>query len=721
VKASKAKKGSSGRAISREQVARLLAPKSVAVIGVSERPGTAGRNAIATLDQYGYKGTIHIVARNARAIDGRPAVQSVSELPDGIDLAVLTVPNASVLETVQALASKRIGGIMCFASGFAEVGGEMAGVQNRLTEIAHANDIAFAGPNCLGFTNLVANLQITFMAARPMELPRSDARIDVVAQSGGLAGVISRAAALEGVGFSYSITTGNEAVLGLEDYMPFLVENEQSRVIAMLGETIRRPEEFLRHAAAARAKKKPIVLLHLGKSAAGRESAKSHTGALAGDYQVMEAFVRAEGVILVDTLDELVDTAVVLAHYPQPPVGAAGILTDSGAFKGFSIDYCEDVGLPIAAINRRTQAALKEVLPEFTQLVNPVDMTAQAAFDHSMYTNTTRALMEDPAVGGVCASIMGAGNTEIALERARAVAAGKVANGKPLLCAFLGGDLPLAPELKPTLASQGIPFFKSPERALRALARATAYGLALRASRGKGTRPKVAAAKIPTGAALTEVKGKAALKAAGVPIPKGGLAKTLAEAKTIAARIKYPVVIKAMAAELTHKTEAGGVIVNIKSPKELGEAWKKLQANIKKNRPDLALDGVLVEEMAKAGVEMVIGARRDPAWGATLMIGLGGIWTEALKDVRFLPANASVSDIVNEIGKLKGAKLLDGFRGQKPRDVAALADAAARIGALMEASPGLDEIDVNPLIVHAAGDGVVAVDALLVGGSPAKS
>ena len=431
----------------------------------------------------------------------------------------------------------------------------------------------------------------------------------------------------------------------------------------------------------------------------------------------MQAFVRSEGVILVDTLDELIDTAVVLAHYPAPIPGGAGILTDSGAFKGFSLDYCDAVELPIAPINARTRATLKEILPDFTQLTNPVDMTAQAAFDHSMYTRTTRALMEDPGVGGVSASIM-AGSADISLERARAVAAGKVANGKPLICAFLGGDLPISPELKPMLAGQGIPFFKSPERGLRALARALAYGATLHLLRPRPSKLKVPAAKLPTGgSALTEVKGKAALKAAGVPIPKGGLAKTLTDAKKLARRIKYPVVLKAQAADLTHKTEAGGVIVNIKSATELAAAWKKLQANIKKHRPGLVLDGVLVEEMAKGGVEMVVGARRDPAWGPTLMIGLGGIWTEALKDVRFVPADASISAIVDEIGKLKGAKLLDGFRGQAPRDIAALAEAAARIGALMRATPDLAEIDVNPLIVYGAGDGVVAVDALLVGNS----
>lgn len=216
---------------------------------------------------------------------------------------------------------------------------------------------------------------------------------------------------------------------------------------------------------------------------------------------------------------------------------------------------------------------------------------------------------------------------------------------------------------------------------------------------------------------MTEVEGKAALKAAGIPVPKGAVAKTLSDARAIAARIKYPVVLKAQAAALTHKSDAGGVAINIKSGTELAQAWKKMQSDVKKARPDLTLDGILVEKMAQKGSEIVIGARRDLASGPTLMIGLGGVFTEALQDVCFLPADSHPSVIVKEMMKLRGAKLLGAFRGEKPRDVKAVADAAVRIGALMRATPSLDEIDVNPVIVYAEGEGVIAVDALLLGSS----
>ncbi len=701
------------RPISRHQVARLLNPRSVAVIGVSERPNTAARNVIANLDSLGFSGPMHLVARNLREIDGRPTVASVDELPKGIDCAVLTVPGAAIEATVEALAAREVGSIMCFASGFAEMGGAGRATQRRIAGIARAHDIAFAGPNCLGFTNMPDRVAISFSAGRP-PAPETLGRIKVgiVAQSGAMASVLRIGMAAEEIGFTYAITTGNEAVLGVEDYLPFLIENDETRVIMVLGETIRRPAEFLAHAEAARAKKKPIVLLHLGRSEKARASAKSHTGALAGDFAVMEAFARAAGVVLVETLDELIDTTTVLAHTPAPPAGGVAVITDSGAFKGFTLDYCEKVGLPVAQIGAKTRAALKAALPEFAVVSNPVDLTAQTIFRPDLYTLSIRTLMGDPNVGYVLASIM-ATSPALGLEKVPYVTDGRIDPEKPLACAFMAGDSPTDPTVKPRLAEAGIPFFRSPERALRAFARAHEYGVALARKAPRAGRIDVPPVRVPASGALTESEGKAALKAAGVAVPQGALATSLAEATRIAQRLRYPVALKAQAAALGHKSDAGGVILNVGDVKALAAAWKTLHASVKKARPGLALDGVLVEKMAPKGVEVVIGARRDPEWGPVLMVGLGGVWTEALKDVRFLPAGAAPAAIAEAFRGLRGAKLLEGFRGAKPVDIAALADAAARIGALMLASPALDEIDVNPLI--ATDKGCVAVDALFVG------
>ena len=261
------------------------------------------------------------------------------------------------------------------------------------------------------------------------------------------------------------------------------------------------------------------------------------------------------------------------------------MVTDSGACKGFSLDYADFVQLPVANLTKETRARLRATVPDFVEATNPVDVTAQAMFDLSLYTKSINALMLDDRVGGVVASII-AGSPEVGLARSGFIADGKVDNGKPLLCAFMGGDQAIDPQVKPNLARKGIPFFRSPERAIRALARAGRYGDALRRRPHRKATIKVPAAKMPPGGgALTEVEGKAALKAAGIPVPKGSLAKTLAEARAIAHRIKYPVVLKAQAAALTHKSDAGGVAVNIKNAAELAVAWAKCSATSRRLGP----------------------------------------------------------------------------------------------------------------------------------------
>ena len=703
-------------AISRDKVARLLNPKSVAIIGVSERENTAGRAVLRNFDDLGYDGEIHLVSRNASEIGGRACLKDVSELPKGVDCAVLTVPGAAIEDTVKQLAEREVASIMCFASGFAELGTDGQSAQDRIAAFCFDNDIAFSGPNCLGFTNTNDNIAITFSASKILK-DDSALKMGIVVQSGGMAAVFRTSAAAEKLSFTYSISTGNEAVVGVEDFLPFLIDDPETRVVVMLMEQIRKPTAFLEQAAAARAIGKPMILLHLGRSDAAKESAKTHTGALAGDYAVMEAHVRAAGVILVDGLDELIDTATVLTHYPNPPTGGVGVVTESGAFKGFALDFCEQIGLPMAEMQPHTRDAVADAIPDFVEATNPVDLTAQAIFDTEMYEKTMKALLADPGVGGVMVAMM-VGTPELGLVKSGYVLDGKANSDKPVLCGFMGGDQPIAPEMKPKLTAAGVPFFNSPERGLRALGRALKYGETLITEAPSDTEISpgagIDAAALPHGGTIPEYEAKNFLTVAGFDVPAGRLAQTLDEAQSIATEIGYPVVLKAQAADLTHKSDIGGVAVGIADEAALAAVWNDMNADVSAAQPELSLDGILVEAMGKSGVEMVLGAHRDAAWGPTLMIGLGGIFAEALKDVRFIPAKAGRAAITEAILSLRGATLLQGFRGAPPSDIDALADAVARLGALMLATPQLTEVDINPLTVLPAGDGVIALDALLV-------
>jgi len=457
-------------------------------------------------------------------------------------------------------------------------------------------------------------------------------------------------------------------------------------------------------AARARSLRKPIILLHPGKSVRARDSASTHTGALAGDYAVMSALLRHEAIVLVDTIDELIDAADLLAR-ATPPTGGAGIITNSGAIKGFALDFAEAIDLDIPAPSPATRAALQAALPPFASPDNPVDVTAQVIKDLGIWTRAMTALVADPAIGSL-AVLAVPGAPKQAIDKGQVMLQAIVASGKPAVVAALGDESPIPAEFNTMFRERGVAVFRSPERALRALAHATRYGRALAARRGSA--PLISTPPLPRHGTLTEHVGKAYLAALGIAVPKGKLTRDFATAKTIASEIGYPVALKAQASALAHKSDRGGVLLGIGNEHALAAAWEKMQSAM----ADIALDGILVEQMVHGGLEMIVGARRDPSWGPVVMLGLGGIFVETLRDVRLMPAWLSKERIVEECSQLKGATMLRGARGRPPVDVEALADVVLRIAAAMMATPDIAEIDVNPLALLPKG--AIALDALIV-------
>ena len=395
--------------------------------------------------------------------------------------------------------------------------------------------------------------------------------------------------------------------------------------------------------------------MHPGRSQRARVSASSHTGALAGDYAVMTALLRHAAVIVVETLEELIDTAELLARF-KPPVKGPGIITNSGAIKGFALDFCDGLGLDIPRLGAATLDRAETALPPFASLDNPVDVTAQVLRDVSIWTRSAEALLADPAHRQPVPAD-GAGLAQARDGQGACAAAAILAAGKPAMIAVLGDDFPIPPEFIAAFRDKGIPVLRSPERALRALAHATAYGRAA-GNAASRRRSRSATPDLPRRGTLPEYEGKAYLAALGIGTPNGALARDVAEAKEIAARIGYPVALKAQAAALAHKSDAGGVALNIADAAALDAAWRRVTASVAAKQPGLTLDGMLVEAMAPRGVELIVGARRDPQWGPVVMVGLGGIWTEALDDVRLMPADMPRDGIMAEIDQLKGARLL---------------------------------------------------------------
>jgi len=687
---------------------RLLRPRAIAIVGISPEPGHPGSTVLANLERCAFEGAIHLVSRSRTEFAGRACVPSIDDLPFGVDVAVLVVPQAVVIDAIGALGRRGVGAAIVFASGYAEMGEAGRAEQEKLTAAARAANVAVLGPNCIGMCSFDVGAALTFEFNVERPAASAQPKIGMAAQSGAMAAIMRMAFLSKGLGITYYISTGNEADLGVEDFLSALVDDDETKVAAIFVEQIRKPQLFLAAAQRARAIGKPIVLLLAGRSQRAQASALSHTGALAGDYATTTALLRHAAVTVVETVEELLDVTELLARV-KPPVSGPGIITNSGAVKGFALDFSDSIGFDVPRLAPATVETLTAVLPSYASLENPVDITAHVLRDLTLWPKTAHALFDDPDVGSLCLAMV-AGTPKYAMDKFNALAPALAQHDKPAVVALLGDDFPVPPEFLAAFREQGVPVLRSPERALRALAHATAYGQALTAKRSEPAA--IDAPPLPGRGTLAEHQGKQYLAALGIPVPEGGLARNAGEAKAIAQRIGYPVALKAQAAALAHKSDAGGVALNIADDAALETAWKDMQARIANARPDLALDGMLVERMAAKGVELIVGARGDPEWGPVVLAGLGGIWTEALRDVRLMPPDLSREQIIAEIARLKGAQTLHGLRGAPAVDIPAIADVVSRIGALMRARPEIREIDINPLVAYPRG--VLALDALIV-------
>ncbi len=691
---------------------RLLRPRSVAIVGASDKPGALGASVLSNLDRSGYAGAIHLINPKRTEIGNRPCLASISDLPDGVDAAVLAVPRAAVLSSIEALARRRVGAAVIFSAGFAEGGEEGVAEQREITRMAAEVGMVIEGPNCLGMVNHVDRIPLTFIETASKALGDRPG-IAIVSQSGAMAAVLGVTFASRDLGLSYSVSTGNEAASGVEDYVEFLVEDASTRVIAMIVEQFRKPARFLAAAREAYARGKRIVLLHPGRSSAARESAATHTGAMAGDYQLMRAKVAHAGVILAETLEELGDIAEIALRCLAPPAGGLAVLGESGAFKALTLDLCEELGLDLPPINDETAPALRAVLPPFVGVSNPLDLTAQGLVEPDLYDRTLTALFDDTRFASIVACIIQTDPVTLAIKLPPILKAVRERKPtKPLIFAGLDEGAPIPANYIAQLRALGIVYFPSTERAFRALKRIDAFAASDIATY---TSAPVAIAGLPwQGGVIPEYQAKQMLAPLGIPFPEGRLATTLEQAFTAAGAIGHPVVLKAQSPELSHKSDAGGVVIGLSDAASLQEGWSKLHADIARHRPGLTLDGVLIEAMCKRGIELIIGARNDPDWGPVILAGFGGVTAEILKDVRILTPDLPEDAISRELHRLKNAPLLRGFRGSPPLDVNAAARIIAALGQLLLAEPAIREIDLNPVVIYPDGEGAVALDALML-------
>ncbi len=690
----------------------FLRPKSVAIIGFSSRAGSAGQNAYKNFILNNFPGEIHLVGRSGGEIDGRTVLTEIDQLPEGVDLAIFTLPAAGAKEAMAACAGRKVKGVVIFSSGFAEVGNREE--QDELARIAREGGVALLGPNCLGYTNLTNGVHAGFVSAaevvRTPDVP--DPKTAIISASGGLMGHIRMGLEQRGIPAAYTISTGNEAGVGIADFVEFFGNDPLTSMIVVYVEQVHEPENFIAASKKARANGKQVVMMHPGRTGHARQAVSSHTGALAGDHAVMKTLVEHAGVLFIDNVDELIDSAEILARFPKANPKGPGILTFSGALCAIYHDFCDELGIEVPPLSPDNEKRMREALPSFATPRNPLDLTTQPVWQPELMELGVDALLGDPEIGS-CTINIPMGNPAMALSYLEYTLAGHAKYpDKPLIFGAMGENSPLPPEFLARIKEKRVMLTRSADRSLRAVRHWTMHGRTLQRAEmvtpvGKlSGLPKLGSGPQP------EWLGKDVFRAIGIAVPKGALARSADEAVKIASEAGYPVAMKAQAADLAHKTEAGGVMLNIADEAAVRAAWKTLHDNIARHAPGLKLDGVLVEKMSAKGVELVVGAKRDPRWGPVVLVGAGGILVEAIGDVRLMPPDLNEEAIIAEIKKLKTAKLLEGFRGAPPADVAAVAKVVASIGQLMRNVPEIVEIDVNPLVAHA--QGVTALDALIV-------
>jgi acetate---CoA ligase (ADP-forming) len=689
---------------------RLLRPRSVAIVGASATPGSLGEAVLRNLEQAQFSGGLFLVNPRRAEIRGRPCLTSIEDLPHGVDCVVLAIPRAGVVDAVAACARLGVGGVIIFSAGFAESGPDGRAEQERMARIGREHDMIIEGPNCLGLINGVDGIPLTFVLVPPEKLV-AEKGLAVVSQSGAMAAVLGASLRSHALPISYSISTGNEATTSVEDFVDYLIDDEHTHVIAMIVELFRQPRRFLDLVQRARRQNKHIVLLHPGRTSAARASAATHTGALAGDYDVMRTIVAHAGVIIVDSLEELIDVSHILIRCASVPRGGTVVFTESGAHKALTLDSCHAVGLPLPELTSQTTEQLRRILPDFIPPSNPLDITAQPLAEPELYEKTLPVLLADGRSGSIVMAMIltdeATSNFKLPhlLKAIRAMG-----SEKPVIFTPMNEGAPISPAYVEALRALGAALIPSPERAFRALAHLATLP-AGSSQQGLDIAEPVQV-DLPQGV-IPEYRSKEILAACGIPTPAGALARTIAEAQRIASDVGYPVVLKAQSSDLSHKSDVGGVVLNVTGPNALTVAWDRLHTDLAQAMPGLRLDGVLVEQMAAKGAELIVGGRNDPDWGPVVLVGLGGVLAEALYDIRLLPPDLSLDAIIHELHQLKGAALLRGFRGAPALDVGAAAAIVQRVGSLMRSVPAIREIDINPLAVYPAGQGALALDALI--------
>jgi acetate---CoA ligase (ADP-forming) len=689
----------------------VFSPRSIAVVGTSRTPNTIGHQIVDNLLRHGFTGAVYPVNPYAPAVHSIRAFPSVSAIPDPVDLAIIVVPKEHVVAVAEECGEKGVRGLVVISAGFREIGGEGVERERRLMEVATRYGMRLVGPNCMGVLNTdpAVRMNATFAPTMPPPGP-----VAFMSQSGAMGVTILDYAAEYGIGISQFVSVGNKPDVSGNDLIEHWADDERTGVMLLYVENFGNPKKFT---ALARSitRSKPIIAVKSGRSAAGARAASSHTGALAGADVATDALFSQCGVIRVDTVEELFDLAMSFAHQPIPRGPRVAIVSNAGGPAIIVADACEAHGLTVAELAPETRAQLARHLPAEASTANPIDMIASA--NASSYRMAVEAVIADPNVDAVITTFvppLGIRQADVAEAIVDAV---RGHEHKPVLAVLMGREG--LPQGLDELQAAGIPGYRFPESAVRALAAMHRHRLWLERPEGRvlefdvdreTVRGIIEAARAEGRAKLGEADVLAVLRAYGIPVAETRIARSAAESAVAADEIGYPVVMKVVSPAIVHKSDVGGVRVGLRDAGEVRRAWAEMVEEIPRRAgvEPAALEGILVQRMAPRGKEVIVGVQADPVFGPLLMFGLGGIYVEALRDVVFRLHPLTDVDAREMVRSIRGARLLEGIRGEPPVDLAAIEELTQRISQLVGDHPEIQELDVNPWIALERGG--VAVD-----------
>lgn len=695
----------------------FLEPRSVAIIGASPDHTKLRGRIVQILIKNGYPGALYLINPTHKTILGRTCHPAIAAVPAPVDLAIIIVPASKVVDALEECVAAGARNALILSSGFAEEGGAQSDAQERIAKIARDGGIRVCGPNAEGFHNEIGHISATFSPAVDLDPARhftaAPRRCGVIAQSGGLGFSLYHVGRSMGLAFSRVVTTGNESDLTAADFLDHMAGDEETAVIILFLETVRDATTFMAAARRAALARKPIVVVKVGRSEAGGRATASHTGSMAGWDAAYDAMFRQYGMTVVDDPVRALAIAGAFATCPLPRGNRAAVVTVSGGGGALMADALTAAGLALPELRPETQAVTRGMIPSYGATRNPVDITGQAT-----WTGAPLKIIEQLCAGDeadlIVAVLTTANETRVALdpEMFRPLVA---LQRKPILFYTYTVASDFA---RRALAAAGtLIYFSATDlaAAARSLVEYANFRLAAPpAASAQDTKTAAALSGLEDGV-VSEVRSKALLAGRGLRMPPGRLVTSVAELHAAGATLGYPVAVKIQSRDIPHKTEAGGVRLNVANRQALEAAYAAVLAATSRYAPQARIDGVLIERMAPTGIEMIVGLVRDDTFGPVLTVGAGGVTTELYRDVAHRLAPVSEDEAHAMLRKLTGFPLLSGYRGAPCADVAALAALIARVSAFAgEFSDSVSEVELNPVIVHAEGEGCSIADAMLV-------